>query len=377
VIGFFSLLSLVYIGIGVQTLVRVVRSWSSLWDDSITADDQRLAARAAFYLLIPPTVALHELGHAIAIWAYGLQVVDFRFLGYMGFVVPSASAGPLGDFWVALIGNLVTLLLGVLALGFGLFRPGHPVRNILAIELGRQQLFLVLAFYPAISIGANQGDFRWIYNFDQTPLASGITAALHALIAGGGYLWWLRRMKTRAMVLCSPAALHLPALERRLAADPGDRQANAALVELYLRAGDLVRARRCLDRIAADGGGLEPRSRLAYAELLLITGEAGRALEELEAALPRLFAPEDRRAAELVRVKVLTALGRASEAIGAAEALRADPVAASDPRLVVLWARAMAAASRRAEARSEVERLFERAEGEARRTLRVLLDELR
>ena len=103
-------------------------------------------------MLIPPAVALHELGHAVAVWFYGLEVVDWQFLGYMGWVMPSGSAGPLGDFFIALSGNVVSYLIGLAALLYPIKYPGHPARNVLLLELGRQSMFLVLVFYPLICL---------------------------------------------------------------------------------------------------------------------------------------------------------------------------------------------------------------------------------
>jgi hypothetical protein len=251
----FGLISLFYLVQGALTLIRVVRGWRSLWSTPVTAENATLVSRAAFFLLLPPFVALHEVGHSLAIWAYGLSVVDWGYLGYMGWVVPSASAGPLGDFWIALAGNLVTLVTGWLAVGLALWGPGHPIRNILCFELGRQELFLVLVFYPAICL-MFPGDFQRIYDFGATPIASGVTAAVHAALLVAAYRW----------VFVAKPRPNLRRLERELS--------------------DAV------------GKGDDPRLRIAWAKVLLQLGRPEEALAALEPARARLFAPEDLRALE-------------------------------------------------------------------------------
>lgn len=312
-LGAFSLVSLFYVFVGVRCLYRVITRWPALWDDDVTRDDLVLAGEASFFLLIPPTVILHELGHAAALWSLGLGVASWGFLGYMGWVVPTGSAGPLGDFGVALAGNLVTLAIGAGTLAWGVLRPGHPVRNVLMIDLGRRSLFLVLIFYPAICV-AFAGDFQRIYDFDATPVASGITAAVHVLILALGYgVLWKRLWRPRAMLLCSPLAPKLLAAEARLAGDPGDLGALRVLGLLHFTSGDHARAVAELAPVVA-AGGVDPRVRTAYGAALTETGDHEAAVAQLRQALTGLLRPEDRLGAELPLARALTALGRAAEA---------------------------------------------------------------
>jgi hypothetical protein len=322
---FFTLLSLFYIGVGVRCLVRVVRRWRSLWDDQVTPEDLKLAREASFYILIPPTVALHELGHASVIWLQGEHVAHWMFLGYMGAVWPSGSSGPLGDFLVALAGNLVTLSIGILALGIGLRRPGHPVRNVLWIELGRQSLFLVLVFYPAICL-AFEGDFRRIYDFESTPFASATTAIVHAAILSLGYgLLWRRRWRSRAILLSSPVAREFAEAERRARQDPDDLEAERKLGLAYAAVADHVRALPHLRRVVEQGRA-DARTRAEYGIALERSGDYARAQAELEAALGVLLRPEDRLAAETALVRALVAQDRRTEAMARIEPLvRAHP----------------------------------------------------
>src|SRR5450755_2864885 len=107
----FDLVSLFYGAIAVLTLYRLIRQRREVFDDRFSALDRGLVAATAFYLLTPPAVALHELGHAIAIWVLGGRVLEYHFLFYWGFVV-HRSLGAYNDLAVALAGNLVTIAVG-------------------------------------------------------------------------------------------------------------------------------------------------------------------------------------------------------------------------------------------------------------------------
>jgi hypothetical protein len=370
----FQLVALAYVVVGVVTLVRVVRGWTALWDAELTDADVSLASRAAFFLLVPPTVALHELGHAVAVWLYGLEVVDWGFVGYMGWVLPSGSAGALGDFVVALAGNLVTLGLGLGALAFGIGRPGHPVRNLLAIELGRQSLFLVLVFYPLICVSF-PGDFQRIYDFRATPIASGLTAAAHALLLGVGYLhYWKRRWRPRARLLCSPVAQILVGLEQRLAADPGDHEARRRLGALAQASGDAARAVELLEPAAA-AGVLDARDRLVFGLALHERGRDAEAVDVLLGARDGLLDGQARRLAALTAARSALRAGRVDAAVALGETLRGE--APDDPRGLAVWAEALVAAGRGDEARRAVDAALEAAPEDRRQALRELHDRLR
>jgi hypothetical protein len=292
----FALISLIYVGIGVSYLYRVIKNWPSFWDEKITAQDRSLARGAAFYLLIPPTVVLHELGHAVALWIQGREVLDWMFLGYMGAVFFEPTGG-IGDFFAALLGNVVTLAIGLVCLFLPLKRPGHPIRNLVLIELGRQSLFLVLVFYPVLCL-VFDGDFRTIYNFQETPIAAGITAVIHALILLVGYnVLWKKRWATRATLLSDVTGFRYPMLEQRVAADPNDFDAHKELGLMYYLANDPVRAKPHLE-IAMANGRADLMMHLAFGTVLAAVGEYERARPELELARGSLR-PEDRERAEI------------------------------------------------------------------------------
>lgn len=368
----FVLLSYVYLGISALTLYRVITRWRALWGPRLGEADARLAAQSAFFLLLPPTVALHEAGHAVAVWAQGGQVLKVAFYGFMG-AVWSASLGPQGDLLVALAGNVVTLLVGAGVLLWGLRWPGRPAANILRIELGRQSLFLVLVLYPLLCL-FTQGDFRIIYDLRATPVGSGIIAAAHALILGLGWGWWWRRRgRPRALALCGPGATALVAAERALARDPEDLAARRALGSVWLESGAPERALPHLEAVLGRGqAGTELR--LAYGVALAELGRGQEALPHLEQAAE---APQpDLRGLALIHLaRVRAAAGEGEAALALAqEALRLRP---ADLAVLGAWAALMRAAGRGPEARQEVSRRAEGLTGARRAAVQAILRSLR
>lgn len=371
---FFGLLSYCYLAFAAFVLYRVIEQWSSLWDADLTRADARLAARAAFFLLIPPVVAAHELGHAAAIWAYGLEVIDWVFYGYMGAVARGASAGPFSDFVIAAAGNAVMLAIGVAALVIGVAKPGHPTRNILVLELGRQVVFITLVFYPLVCIGFD-GDFRTIYDFEATPVAATLTAALHALalFVGWGVIW-RRHYRHRVLLLCSPMATEMLDAIRRVAANDQDVDAHRTLGHLYLSAGDTRYALVHLGKIV-DAGAADASTRFAFGSALSVSGRPGDAVEHIEAARARLLDPDERRAADLVLANTLTAAGRTEEALTLTMRLRTERP--DDDAMLALWVGAMIQGGRKAEALAVIEPLLDAASSERRPVLRRLFERLR
>ena len=82
-LGPFALLSLFYVLVGVRVVYQLARNFRQTFDGNFTQEDRMLVSQAAFFVLLPIAVALHELGHAVAIWLYGGQVLGWGFLGHI------------------------------------------------------------------------------------------------------------------------------------------------------------------------------------------------------------------------------------------------------------------------------------------------------
>jgi hypothetical protein len=187
---FFDAVGVIYGLAGVVTLAQLVKGWRSFWGDGLTRADELLAWRIAFFVAHPFFVLLHELGHVAAVLQSGGHVAMLSWRVYWGFVVPVGEFTPLQDWWIALAGNVASLLAGALFFAGGLaaMRLRQPVRAVLLV-VGFAEMLFTLVGYPLISLGLF-GDWDVIYDFSQTPVASAATAVAHgglvvALLAWG------------------------------------------------------------------------------------------------------------------------------------------------------------------------------------------------
>ena len=115
-LGGFGLLSLFYIFLGVRFLLQFIPRRKEIFDNIFTPYDRSMLGQAAFFVLLPLSVALHELGHAVCIWLMGGKVLGFGFYFLSGYV----SYDPRGfsdvqRTLIAFAGTFVNLVLIVLA----------------------------------------------------------------------------------------------------------------------------------------------------------------------------------------------------------------------------------------------------------------------
>ena len=124
--GTFALISLFYVFIG----LRVVRDlWvrrREAFDLRFTESDRYLIDQSSFFLLVPISVALHELGHAVAIWIYGGKVIDFNYYVFAGSVSYNEPFTNAQHIIVAAAGTIVNLILCAMALLVVFFRRPPP-----------------------------------------------------------------------------------------------------------------------------------------------------------------------------------------------------------------------------------------------------------
>ena len=190
--GPFAILSLFYVVIGVRVVYRLIKSWPAVWDRNFTQQDRSIVDEAAFFVLVPVSVALHELGHAVAIWSMGGQVVDWGFYGFAGFVsYYPIQFTAVQQTLIAGAGSFVNLVLCLGAFGLVLFwRP--PMRasiNELLIQfafLSGANAFIV---YPLLDlVSGMNGDWRQMYD-SGVPWLTGVIIAIQAGALLLGY--WL------------------------------------------------------------------------------------------------------------------------------------------------------------------------------------------
>ncbi|MGH2689097.1 MAG: hypothetical protein ACRDKW_09875 [Actinomycetota bacterium] len=243
----FNLIALVYALLAIQVVRRVRAAGTLLFDDEVTTADRRLIFELAFFVLTPPAVALHELGHAAATWLLGGHVEDFWFAFYWGSVLPARI--PLfspGEYaFIAAAGPLVTVLIGAAAIAWAVLRPGRPARNLLLLTFGQLQLIFGMVFYPLISLPTGFGDFHILRTDlnDAIPQAGNLVSA--AFLLGAFLLMRYRSSaawKRRLWRLTSSNYAELESAERRLAENPADTQALKDAAYFHLSVDDAAGA---------------------------------------------------------------------------------------------------------------------------------------
>lgn len=193
-LGPFALISVVYLVLGLRVVYQVVRNFRSLFDKNFTRQDRVLVDQAAFFILVPISVALHELGHATAIWLFGGQVLDWGFYGFAGYVAfdPTEFSNA-QQVIIAAAGTFVNLLLAALAIGL-VFLKRPPMRaaiNELLIQFTWVSLLNALVLYPVLDfVSGLNGDWMQMYDLRE-PALSGAILVVHVAVLA--LLFWAWR----------------------------------------------------------------------------------------------------------------------------------------------------------------------------------------
>jgi len=176
--------------VSLRTLYMVIRDRHQLFDQDFTPSDRQRMSEVAFFVLLPLSVIFHELGHAVVIKAIGAQITSYGyyffygFVGYRGFVTPDQI------YAVALAGNLVSLVLGLIAIAIPVFWPRRTSINYLLFIFGALSIINSIIFYPLLDLaGGFEGDWSQIYS-GATPLLSRVTGIVHIGLVVAGVLAW-------------------------------------------------------------------------------------------------------------------------------------------------------------------------------------------
>ncbi|MGH2557976.1 MAG: site-2 protease family protein [Thermomicrobiales bacterium] len=215
-----ALISLFYAVVGVGVVTRIVRQRRAIFDLTFTDEDRRHVAEAAFFILLPISVALHELGHAVAVWSFGGEVVDFGFYVFAGFVGHQGFYSDSERIVISLAGPAVNVVLSAAAVAVVFFRRPRlrPAYNELLLQFAVLSAINALVFYPLLDVisGLN-GDWSQIY-FGDVPALSTVIGVCHAAILGAGY--WASRNPAMRHRLAELTGLP-PGAERGLFGDIG------------------------------------------------------------------------------------------------------------------------------------------------------------
>ncbi len=189
----FALISLIYAVLGLRVLWQLARSWRETWDRNFTPADRTLVDQAAFFVLVPVSVALHEVGHAVAIRLFGGDVLGWGYFGFAGYVAyDPRQFDDAQRILIAAAGTLVNLLLAAVALGLVFLRkpPMRAAFNELLIQFTVISLLNALVVYPLLDfVSGLNGDWRQMY-FGGVPALSIVILVVHLGVLGGLYWAW-------------------------------------------------------------------------------------------------------------------------------------------------------------------------------------------
>ncbi len=327
--GLFDLFSLFYALLGVRALWTLKQNWRAFTDDELTPFDRRLASEIAFFVFVPMGVLFHELGHAVATYQVG-GTIDwlnggFHYALFYGYVIPQGNFTPLQEWWIALSGNLISVVFGFLPLIL-LRLTAKPWIKYTILAFARIQLGWALIGYPLLTLAGFQGDWLTIYGtsglltiplgithaalvialgwFDRSPLVKRWEVSLY-----GGVHTQLRTldaaiaarpgsadpMITRGNLFASQGQVDLAVADYRAALklDPQNSRALSNIGQIRLLQKQYTQAEKYF-RAAAARAGSDPQiaARVHYglATCLYHRGKATEAIPELSAAIAR--APE-------------------------------------------------------------------------------------
>ena len=208
-LGPFALISVFYLIIGARVVYQLIRNFRVTFDTNFTPQDRHLVDQAAFFVLIPISVALHELGHAVAIWLFGGQVLGWGFFGFAGYVeFDPREFTNAQQVIIASAGTMVNIVLAAIAVGLVFLRkpPMRAAINELLIQFTWISLLNALVLYPLLDFASGiNGDWMQMYDFS-VPVLSAIILVVHVAVLGLlAYAWKNPGIRARIAKLTAEA----------------------------------------------------------------------------------------------------------------------------------------------------------------------------
>ncbi|MGD2076774.1 MAG: hypothetical protein PVH18_00200 [Chloroflexota bacterium] len=267
----FIVISLLNAYYALRVGVDIRGRWAEYQREPLQPWQKRQIDQAAFLIGIPIGVIVHELAHALTIGYFGGRVVDAGYGFYWGYVVPDRVFLPPQEWAISIAGTIGSLLYGVVV--WLIFRRiRRSSYQYFAIRVLRVHLIYSLVFYPVFTLLTFVGDWRTIYDFNATPVLSGITLVVH-LAAIGLFYWADRRGMFEMPAFASLADQQdFQALTARISENPQDASAHLKLVDAYRRTGMMHQARSQLKQYLRQN----PNSAEGYLQMAAIAAEGKR-----------------------------------------------------------------------------------------------------
>ena len=236
-LGPFALISLFYVVLGVRVIYQLARNFRQTFDRNFTHEDRMLVDQAAFFVLLPISVALHELGHAIVVRLYGGEVLDWGFYGFAGYVAfDPRDFTDAQQIVIAAAGTAVNLLLAGIAVALVFLKrpPFRAAINQLLIQFTWISLLNALVVYPLLDIvsGLN-GDWTQMYG-GGVPALSLVILIIHVTVLAALFWAW----KSPQCMRVWRGSRAAPLRSGRISAtsrSPATSEAGATAVEQTLR----------------------------------------------------------------------------------------------------------------------------------------------
>ena len=285
IFSLFNIFSFIYLFRGLQLLNQLRREWASLKTEPMTAHKKYLGDQASFFVAVPIGVFLHEGGHALAVWLFGGQVVEFGYRVFWGYVVPQGTFTAVQDWFISLAGTLGNLIFGLV---LWLALRNHAVSGFryFALRAFRFQLHFALIYYPIFTLFLPIGDWITIYHFGATPVPSAITAVIHAALL---ILFWQADRTgwfERPAFETNAAQQQFAALQQHIGLNPQDPQTQLQYIDVLRRGGATNKAKHLLNQYINQ----EPHAAKAYVQ---------RAALNIRRNVPRRSAEDIKKALDL------------------------------------------------------------------------------
>ncbi|MCA9923876.1 MAG: M50 family metallopeptidase [Anaerolineales bacterium] len=285
VFSLFNIFSFIYLFRGLQLLNQLRREWTSLKTGPLTAHKKYLGDQASFFVAVPIGVFLHEGGHALAVWLFGGQVAEFGYRVFWGYVQPLGTFTAVQDWFISLAGTLGNLIFG-LTLWLLLRRHASSSYRYFALRAFRFQLHFALIYYPIFTLFLPIGDWKTIYNFGATPIASGIMAVFHATLLL--LFWQVDRIGwfERPAFATTAAKDQYEALQQHLVLNPQDTNAQLQRIDILRQGRANNKAKYLLNQLIKQ----EPNAPRAYLQRAALKSQRG---------IPRTAADDVNKALQL------------------------------------------------------------------------------
>ncbi len=260
----FNLFALIYVFRSLQLTAVIWRERADLKQPPLTPRKKHLGEQAAFFIAVPIGVFFHELGHALSVWQFDGQVLQFAYRGFWGFVEHIGNYTAPERWFISLAGTIGSLLFG-LALWLIFRNNNSPALRYFGLRAFRFQTYFSLIYYPVFTLLGFEGDWRAIYNFSATPIASSVTAVLHAALL---FLFWQGDRTGWFETPAHPtaaAAAEFAQLTRAAQTSPHDPELQMSYIDALRRGGAANAAKRQLRAFIQKN----PHSGLAYLQLAL------------------------------------------------------------------------------------------------------------